>query len=130
MSTFTLTPLVLHTWGGGGLQGCMSQSLGTARLVLERQAKFNQVTQQIQYVMRTEELRAWPSLGRAMPCIPIHGCNAERTFRSVKMPRALTSQSDVHTFPSDDAYARSKATFAAVGARVEMQGLVRMRKWR
>ena len=78
--------------------------------------------------LRTKEMRAWRSLGRATLDIRVLVFNLGRVdFRQKHLAAyALECQASLNTLPGDAAYACSKSMLAVVGALVEMQGIVRM----
>ncbi len=107
-----------------GLQARMQQSLETARVA--RLAKGKQVTANTG--LRTKEMKAWRSLGRAMLDIRVLVFNLGRIdFRKKHLAAyALECQTSLQLLPGCAAYDCSKNMLAAVGALVEMQGIVRM----
>ena len=109
-----------------GLQARMQQSLESARVARVTQGK--EITAKTG--LNTKEMKAWRSLGRAMLDIRVIVFNLGRVdYRKKKhlAVYALECQASLNMklLPGDAAYICSKDMLAAVGALVEMQGIVR-----
>ena len=109
-----------------GLQARIQQSLEGARVAranlgLESTPKTG---------LNTKQMKLWRSLGRAMLDIRVLVFNLARVdYRSKHLAAfALECQTslNMNMLPGDAAYTCSKEMLAAVGALVEMQGIVRM----
>ena len=109
-----------------GLQARMQQSLESARVARVTQGK--EITAKTG--LNTKEMKAWRSLGRAMLDIRVLVFNLGRVdYRKKHLAAyALECQTslNMNLLPGDAAYTCSKEMLAAVGALVEMQGIVRM----
>ena len=109
-----------------GLQARMQQSLESARVARVTQGK--EITAKTG--LNTKEMKAWRSLGRAMLDIRVLVFNLGRVdYRRKHLAAfALECQTslNMNLLPGDAAYTCSKEMLAAVGALVEMQGIVRM----
>ena len=104
----------------------MQQSLESARVARVTQGK--EITAKTG--LNTKEMKAWRSLGRAMLDIRVLVFNLGRVdYRKKHLAAyALECQTslNMNLLPGDAAYTCSKEMLAAVGALVEMQGIVRM----
>ena len=109
-----------------GLQARVQQSLESARVARVTQGK--EITAKTG--LNTKEMKAWRSLGRAMLDIRVLVFNLGRVdYRKKHLAAyALECQTslNMNLLPGDAAYTCSKEMLAAVGALVEMQGIVRM----
>ena len=107
-----------------GLQARMQQTLESVRVA--RMAKGKTVTAKTG--LATKEMKAWRSLGRAMLDIRLLVFNLGRVdFRRRHLAAyALDSQITLNLVPGDAAYVCSRDMLAAVGALVEMRGIIRM----
>ena len=78
--------------------------------------------------MRTQEMKAWRSLGRAMLDIRILVFNLGRIdfCKQHLVAYALECQASLRILPGNRAHLCSNSMLAAIGALVEMQGIVRM----
>ena len=107
-----------------GLQARMQQCLESARVARVTTGK--EVTAKTG--VNTKEMKAWRSLGRAMLDIRVLIFNLGRVdYRKKHLAAyALECQTSLNLLSGDAAYNCSKDMLAAVGALVEMQGIVRM----
>ena len=109
-----------------GLQARVQQSLESARVA--RATLGLEITPKTG--LNTKGMKSWRSLGRAMLDIRVIVFNLGACGLSQKhlAAYALECQTslNMNLLPGDAAYTCSKEMLAAVGALVEMQGIVRM----
>ena len=108
-----------------GLHARVQQSLEGARVA--RATLGLEITPKIG--LNTKEMKSWRSLGRAMLDIRVLAFNLGRLDyrRKHLVAYAFECQTsmNMNLLPGDAAYTCSKEMLAAVGALVEMQGIVR-----
>jgi len=107
-----------------GLQARMQQSLESARVA--RLARGQTITRNTG--LNTQEMKAWRSIGRTLEDIRILVFNIGRVdFRKKNLAAyALDCQLSLNMVSAEAAYVFSQNMLAAIGALVEMQGIVRM----